>query len=98
MTGRPIRVLAIIPAGTASSSMIFARRQVASLSRNGVRCETFYLASRTSPWVLLKEWRRLRRTIRVFRPHVLHAHYGTVTGLVSVLSTRVPVVVTFRGN
>lgn len=98
MTGRPIRVLAIIPAGTSSSSMIFARRQVASLSRTGVRCETFLLASRTSPWVLLKEWRRLRRTIRVFRPDVLHAHYGTVTALFSRLGTCVPVVVTYRGN
>jgi len=78
--------------------MIFARRQVASLSRIGVRCETFHLASRTSPWILLKEWRRLRRVIRVFRPDVLHAHYGTVTALLSALSTRVPVVVTYRGN
>jgi glycosyltransferase involved in cell wall biosynthesis len=98
MTGRPIRVLAVIPAGATSSSMIFARRQVASLSRTGVRCEIFFLASRTSPWVLVKEWRRLRRAIRVFRPHVLHAHYGTVTALVSGLSTCVPVVVTYRGN
>lgn len=98
MTGRPIRVLAIIPAGTSRSSMIFARRQVASLSRTGVRCETFLLASRTSPWVLLKEWRRLRRAIRVFRPDVLHAHYGTVTALFSGLSTCAPVVVTYRGN
>jgi glycosyltransferase involved in cell wall biosynthesis len=98
MTGRPVRVLAIIPAGPSSSSMIFARRQLASLSCIGARCETFLLASRTSPWVLLKEWRRLRRTIRVFRPDVVHAHYGTVTALVSGLSTRVPVVVTYRGN
>jgi teichuronic acid biosynthesis glycosyltransferase TuaC len=98
MTGRPIRVLATIPAGASSSSMIFARRQVASLSSTGVRCETFHLASRTSPWVLLKEWHRLRRAIRVFRPDVLHAHYGTVTALVSGLSTSVPVVVTYRGS
>ena len=98
MSGRPIRVLATIPAGTSSSSMFFARRQVASLSRTGVCCETFHLASRTSPWVLLKEWRRLRRAIRVFRPDVLHAHYGTVTALFSRLSTCVPVVVTYRGN
>jgi glycosyltransferase involved in cell wall biosynthesis len=98
MTGRPIRVLAIIPAGKSSSSMIFARRQVASLSRTGVRCEIFLLASRTSLSVLLKEWRRLRRAIRAFRPDILHAHYGTVTALVSGLSTGMPVVVTYRGN
>ena len=98
MTGRPLRVLAVIPAGASSLSMIFARRQVASLSRSGVRCETFLLASRTSPWLLLKEWRRLRRAIRVFQPDVLHAHYGTVTALVSGLSTRVPFVVTYRGS
>jgi len=97
-SGRPIRVLAVIPTSSSKCSMIFARRQVTSLQQMGVVCETFFLASRTSPWILTKEWRRLRTTIRLFRPDVLHAHYGTVTALFSALSAFVPLVVTYRGS
>jgi teichuronic acid biosynthesis glycosyltransferase TuaC len=78
--------------------MIFARRQVACLQHAGVVCETFLLASRTSPWIMIKEWHRLRKNIRSFRPHVLHAHYGTVTALFSGLSASAPLVVTYRGS
>ncbi|MFB3916901.1 MAG: glycosyltransferase [Terriglobales bacterium] len=96
--GMPVRVLSVIPAGLSKASMIFARRQVASLQRVGVVCETFLLASRTSPPVLASEWKRLRRAIRSFRPDVLHSHYGTVTALLTALSTSIPLVVTYRGS
>jgi teichuronic acid biosynthesis glycosyltransferase TuaC len=78
--------------------MIFARRQVASLQQVGVVCETFFLASRTSPWILAKEWRRLRNTIKLFQPDLLHAHYGTVTAFLSAVNTPIPLVVTYRGS
>lgn len=93
-----IRVLSVIPAPSSKVSMIFARRQVASLQQVGVVCETFFLASRTSPWILTKEWRRLRNTIRLFRPDLLHAHYGTVTAFLSAVNAPVPLVVTYRGS
>jgi len=78
--------------------MIFARRQVTSLRRLGLVCETFFLASRTSPWILIKEWHRLRATIRLFRPDLLHAHYGTATAFFSAMSAFIPLVVTYRGS
>jgi teichuronic acid biosynthesis glycosyltransferase TuaC len=78
--------------------MIFAHRQVASLQSAGVVCETFLLGSRTSPWVLAKEWRRLRQTIRHFRPDLLHAQYGTMTAFFAAMSARLPLVVTYRGS
>jgi teichuronic acid biosynthesis glycosyltransferase TuaC len=95
---RPIRVLAVIPESSARASMIFARRQTASLQQAGTVCETFFLASRTSPWILIKEWRRLHRMAKSFRPDLLHAHYGTVTAFLSAVSASVPLVVTYRGS
>jgi len=94
---RPIRVLCVIP-WSSKASMIFVRRQIASLQQVGVVCETFFLASRTSPWVLTKEWHRMRKTIRSFRPDLIHAHYGTVTAFFSATGASVPLVVTYRGS
>jgi teichuronic acid biosynthesis glycosyltransferase TuaC len=94
----PIRVLAVIPESASRASMIFARRQVTSLGQAGVVCEMFFLASRTSPWILIKEWQRLRRRAKSFRADLLHAHYGTVTALLSAVSAPVPLVVTYRGS
>lgn len=95
---RPIRVLAVTPLPSSKSSMIYVTRQMASLEAVGVTCQTFSVASRTSPWVVLGEWRRLRREIRKSQPELVHAHYGTVTAFLAVLSTTLPVVVTYRGS
>lgn len=34
----------------------------------------------------------------MFRPDIVHAHYGTITGLFTVLVSPVPVVITFHGS
>lgn len=95
---RPIRVLAVTPLPSSRSSMIHVTRQVASLEAEGVTCQTFNVTSRTSPWVLLHEWRRLRQEIRTFQPELVHAHYGTVTAFLTILSTTLPVIITYRGS
>ncbi len=95
---RPIRALCVIPSDGSINSMIFAHRQVAALQHAGVVCETFTFPIKRSPWSLFKEWRRLRTTIRLFRPDVLHAHYGTLTALLSAVGTLLPLVVTYRGS
>jgi teichuronic acid biosynthesis glycosyltransferase TuaC len=95
-TGR-LRVLAVIPGDGGGSSFIFARRQIASLSDVGVDVQAFFLSSRTSV-MLLREISRLRREIRRFRPHLIHAHYGTVTSFVCAAVTPLPLVITFRGS
>jgi glycosyltransferase involved in cell wall biosynthesis len=102
----PLRVLAVIPGsdcgphrGLAQEpGMIFVRRQVESLRRAGIDVSAFYLASRTSPIRVLQEWRRLRTRIKETRPHLLHAHYGTVTSAICALATIIPLVITFRGD
>jgi teichuronic acid biosynthesis glycosyltransferase TuaC len=93
-----LRVLAVVPGNGQGSSFIFARRQIASLADLNVKVHTFFLRSRSSPLAMAKEWIRLRREIRQFCPHVVHAHYGTATSLLCALATKLPLVITFRGN
>jgi teichuronic acid biosynthesis glycosyltransferase TuaC len=78
--------------------MVFARREAAILHSAGVEVRPFFLGSRTSPLDLVKEFLRFRREIELFRPHLIHAHYGTVTALFCALATARPLVVTFRGT
>lgn len=94
----PLRVLAVTPLPSSRASMVHVTRQVASLEAAGVACHTFKVASRTSPRIVLREWRRLRREIQAFRPQIVHAHYGTLTAFLAVLSTALPVVITYRGS
>jgi glycosyltransferase involved in cell wall biosynthesis len=94
----PLRVLSVVPYAKGSASMPFVERQNAPICAAGVVTETFWLASRTAPLTLMKEWRRLRRVIHLFRPDVVHAQFGTVTALATVISTSLPVVVTYRGS
>jgi glycosyltransferase involved in cell wall biosynthesis len=93
---KKIRVLAVIPAGR---GVAYATRQVASLVGIGLEVRTFFLLSRTSLPVLVKEYKRLRCEIRQFRPHLLHAHYGTMTSfLCAAVFAAAPLVITFRGS
>lgn len=94
-----LRVLAVIPGDGRGSSFIFARRQVASLVDIGIDVRTFFLSSRTSLPILIKEYKRLRHEVREVRPQLLHAHYGTVTSfLCATVSLTVPLVISFKGS
>ncbi len=92
------RVLFVIPGPEQGPSMIFAKRLVPALRELGVTVETFYLASRSSPSILLSEWGRFREVERAFKPALVHAQFGTMTGFFTVLASRSPLVVTFRGS
>ncbi|MGA3204097.1 MAG: glycosyltransferase [Bryobacteraceae bacterium] len=93
------RVLFVIPGDGRGSSMIFVERQARSLAVEGVPVSLFYLASRTSPGVLLAEFRRFRAALKQLRPAVIHAHFGTVTALFSALASGLlPLVITYRGS
>ncbi len=96
--GAPLRVLAVIPGSASGPSFIFAKRQMADVQELGVDVRHFWLGERTSPWGLLAEWRRLRRTLAELRPDLVHAHYGTVTALVTALAGARPLVITYRGS
>ena len=93
------RVLFVIPGAAQGSSMIFARRQAQSLREENTDIAIFDLRSRTSPLQLAREYRRFRRDLSLFRPHVVHAHFGTMTGLFGALAAwDIPLVITYRGS
>src|SRR5436190_18681764 len=89
---RRLRVFHVIPGEPGGTSMVFSKRDVEHIRKAGVCTKTFFLKSRTHPVILLTEWLRLRRELKAFRPHIVHAHYGTVTALVTVLTARAPTV------
>lgn len=79
--------------------MIFARRQAASLKCEGVAVECFYLRSRTSPALLVREYFRLRGHVARFQPALVHAQFGTVTAMLAACAAgRIPLAITYRGG
>ena len=94
-----LRVLFVVPGAARGNSMIFARRQAASLEDAGVEVNLFHLGSRTSPVEVAREWVRFRRRVRRIHPHVVHAHFGTVTAMFAAMAAPgLPLVITFRGG
>jgi teichuronic acid biosynthesis glycosyltransferase TuaC len=93
-----MRVLYVIPGSPEGSEFIFAKRQIGSMEAAGVTTRTFFLTSRTSLLFLVRAAFRLREEIRVFRPEIVHAQFGTVNGMLCVCAGASPLVVTFRGG
>lgn len=96
---KPLRLLVVIPGRAEERTMVFSRRQARAMAEmHHAVVEIFFLESRTSPSAIIKERRRMKETMSRFRPDVVHAHYGTVTALISVMTSPVPVVITFHGS
>jgi glycosyltransferase involved in cell wall biosynthesis len=68
--------------------MLFARDASVALRRRGVEVQEFYVASRTAPLQVLREWLRLRRCIRAGGARIVHAQYGGVNGILCALACR----------
>ncbi|MBI4869975.1 MAG: glycosyltransferase [Candidatus Riflebacteria bacterium] len=92
------RVVAVIPGPSTGPSMIFCKRLVAGLQAAGLPVRPFFLASRTSPTVLAREWLRLRRELAEFKAELVHAQFGSMTALVCATATALPLVATFHGS
>ena len=93
-----IRVLAVIPDGGNKASMIFAHRQMNSLKATSINVDIFMLKSRTSLKSLFSDMIAFRQKLAAFHPHIVHAHYGTVTSFFCALGANKPLVITFRGS
>ncbi|MDL2122043.1 MAG: glycosyltransferase [Deltaproteobacteria bacterium] len=93
-----IRVLAVIPDGGNKVSMIFAHRQMNYLKESSIDVGFFMLKSRTSLKMLFSDMIAFRQKIAMFKPDVVHAHYGTVTSFFCALGAKKPLVITFRGS
>jgi glycosyltransferase involved in cell wall biosynthesis len=93
-----MKVLSVIPGDGTGSDMIFARNQAESFSGLGHEVSIYYVLERDSMSGVLKSIWGLRQCIKDFSPDVVHSHYGTITALISVCASSVPVVITFRGS
>ena len=71
----------------------FVAEQVAALVEAGIECRMFPVKSNN----YLHYYSELKRTIRAFRPDVVHAHYG-LCGLLANLQRQIPVVTTYHGS
>lgn len=98
VTQTRLRVLSVIPGNGQGTPFQIVRRQVASLANLGVTESSIFFHSRLSPIGILKQIFAIRRCVRRFRPHVIHAHFGTITSIVCAVSARTPLVITFRGS
>lgn len=94
-----LKVLMVIPASQSNPiDMIFARRQIDAIEKAGVQVLRFFLESRTSFTKLWHSLREIRKAQLHFKPNLVHAHYGAMTAFFSVIASKCPVVVTFRGS
>lgn len=91
-----LKVLAVIPGDL--STFNFARTQVECLIGLGVNIRTFSLMSRTSPSGLLQACLALRKELKEFKPDIVHAHFGTMTAFLCAVSSRIPLVISFKGS
>ncbi len=96
--GLPLRVVCVLPCEPGGAGFVFAKRQVNAIEQAGVTVQRFFLRSRLSPLGLIGEFRRFRRVIRQFDPHIVHAHFGTITAFFCAVTTTTPMVITYRGS
>ncbi len=73
----------------------FVSEQADALIKAGIQVDIFTIIGKGLPGYL-RNFKKLKKTIRDFQPDVVHAHYG-LTGLLANLQRKVPVVTTFHG-
>jgi len=93
-----INVLVVIPDKESGSQYSDSKEQARAFIDHGAEVSFFHLESRTSPLELLRSRHRLHKTLRLLRPDVVHVHFGSVAALWTVISSPLPVVVTFMGG
>ena len=79
-------------------SMPFVRRQAESLRCEGVDVHEVFIEDRQSLTGLRDGVRAIRAAVREHSPNIVHAQYGTVTGLATLLAAPSRYMITFRGS
>lgn len=93
-----INVLVVIPDTETGGRYADSKEQARAFIDHGAEVSVFHLENRTSPLALLRSRARLHKMLRLQRPDVVHVHFGSVAALWTVLSSPLPVVVTFMGG
>ena len=97
------RVLHIVPATSKGVIPPFVERQIGNMADLGyepalVQFRGDYISH--NPRALASEVSTIRQEIRRWRPHLVHAHWGSLLAATAGLATRprTPFIVTFRGS
>jgi teichuronic acid biosynthesis glycosyltransferase TuaC len=92
---KDLKVL-IVCSGNAGYISPFVKEQVDSLRKLGVNIDFFLIKGKRWPGYLMN-YPSMRRKIKSFQPLIIHAHYG-LSGMLTVLQRKVPVIITFHGS
>ncbi|MBZ0207935.1 MAG: glycosyltransferase [Flavobacteriales bacterium] len=93
-----LRLVVLIPDRADGSTFAASEAQARSLALSGCEVSLFHLESRTSITKLWKARRKFKKLLREQRPDAVHVHFGSVAALFGVLTSTVPVIVTFMGD
>ena len=92
-----MKILFTIPGPADKNNMLFAQRQIASIS-HVAECKTVFLESK-SPIYLFKKSKEIKRLINEFRPSIIHNQYGSWSALyMNFLTRKIPVIITLQGR
>lgn len=93
-----LNVLVVIPDAEEGIRYSDSKEQAKAFVALGAEVNIFHLEHRSSFYRLFRSRQRFKRTIRTVRPDVVHVHFGSVAALWTLLSSPLPVVVTFMGD
>lgn len=74
----------------------FIYEQTEELKKSGIEFEYFFIRGK-GMFGYLRNYRNYLRVIKIFKPVIVHAHYG-LSGLFANLQRHVPVITTFHGS
>ena len=86
----------IVCSGNSGLIKPFISEQALGLEKSGVIIDYFVVKGKGITGYL-KNLPNLRRSIKIFQPDLIHAHYG-LSGLLSILQFRIPVIVTYHNG
>jgi len=95
---RILTVTNMYPTPARQSYGAFVQSQVASLQEAGHDVDVLFIDGRTSKGAYLLAPMRIRARTRVFRPDLLHAHYGLTGFLAAAAFTSQPLVLSLCGD
>jgi glycosyltransferase involved in cell wall biosynthesis len=78
--------------------MVFAKQQARALQRRGIEVDAFFLPVWSNFPNLLRSYHQLLRKVTSSGYDIVHAQYGTMTGILCTFASPNRFVVTFRGS
>jgi teichuronic acid biosynthesis glycosyltransferase TuaC len=98
MRKNKLRVLCVIPGKPDNSSMIFARNECTRLRKFGLDSRAYYLDFSNGVNKIIYQILALNKIVRKYRPHIVHAHFGSLNAFICMITKISPLVITFRGS